>query len=210
MSEEKVSMDPRKQALLRLGIMHETPLETIVRVFTAKNASYKESWCKRGKLAFVASMARKVDRLEKVKADTESMFDTKLDLVAYLALYNIMLERGKGLQESTVSTVERFVYWLQKVDDSFDNFDVSFNSVLINRIKFNYDVFLRASAASEVRAHPERYGVTLTARHDISAFISESTVNDLEELAYSYSQETLKMAWVLYYREHNNIKTLCK
>lgn len=152
-------------------------------------------------------MARKVDRLEKVKADTESMFDTKLDLVAYLALYNIMLEREKGLQESTV---ERFVYLLQKVDDSFDNFDVSFNSVLINRIKFNYDVFLRASVASEVRAHPERYGVTLTARHDIPALISESTVNDLEELAYSYSQETLKMAWVLYYREHNNIKTLCK
>ena len=193
---------------LGLGIMHETPLETIVRVFTAKNASYKESWCKRGNLAFVASMARKVDRLEKVKADTESMFDTKLDLVAYLALYNIMLERGKGLQQE--STVERFVYWLQKVDDSFDNFDVSLNSVLINRIKFNYDVFLRASAASEVRAHPERYGVTLTARHDISACISESTVNDLEELAYSYSQETLKMAWVLYYREHNNIKALCK
>ena len=201
-------VDPSKQALLHLGIMHETPLETIVRVFTAKNASYKESWCKRGKLAFVASMARKVDRLEKVKADTESMFDTKLDLVAYLALYNIMLERGKGLQQE--STVERFVYWLQKVDDSFDNFDVSFNSVLINRIKFNYDVFLRASAASEFRAHPERYGVTLTARHDISACISESTVNDLEELAYSYSQETLKMAWVLYYREHNNIKALCK
>lgn len=203
-------MDPRKQALLGLGIMNETPLETIVRVFTAKNASYKESWCKRGKLAFVASMARKVDRLEKAKAGTESMFDTKLDLVASLALYNIMLERGKGLQESTVSTVERFVYWLQKVDDSFDNFDVSFNSALINRIKFNYGVFLRASAASEVREHPERYGVTLIARHDISAFISESTVNDLEELAYSYAQETLKMAWVLYCREHNNIKTLCK
>jgi hypothetical protein len=207
MSEEKMFVDPSKQALLHLGIMHETPLDTIVRVFTAKNASYKESWCKRGKLAFVASMARKVDRLEKVKANTESMFDTTLDLVAYLALYNIMLEREKGLQ---ASTVERFVYWLQKVDDSFDNFDVSFNSVLINRIKFNYDVFLRASAASEVRAHPERYGVTLTARHDISAFISESAVNDLEELAYSYSQETLKMAWVLYYREHNNIKALCK
>lgn len=88
-------VDPSKQALLHLGIMHETPLDTIVRVFTAKNASYKESWCKRGKLAFVASMARKVDRLEKVEADTESMFDTKLDLVAYLALYNIMLEREK-------------------------------------------------------------------------------------------------------------------
>lgn len=45
MSEEKVFVDPRKQALLGLGIMDETPLETIERVFISKNNEYGDSWC---------------------------------------------------------------------------------------------------------------------------------------------------------------------
>lgn len=194
-------MDPRKQALLRLGIMNETPLETIERVFTAKNAEYGNSWCKRGELAFVASMARKVDRLETCTPGTVGAFDTKLDLVVYLALYNVLLMGNVSGQLTTEALFKEFVHTAARVvyDPTWPS-----DSYLVKEIVCKYGIFYLASVRREVRSHPERY--------DIKA-LYPCSIDDpsaIENLAFSWAQGALQMAWMLYRREHEAIKALCE
>lgn len=200
MSEEKVFVDPRKQALLRLGIMDETPLETIERVFTSKNNEYGDSWCKRGELAFVASMARKVDRLEVCEPGTVGAFDTKLDLVAYLALYNIMLVNKWG---SWVMPVDvSFRQFLRGADSARGKFRGGLNSMLIAQIMADYAVFYKAAVINEVKTDPLGYWAGTFG-------VKYSDVTDMN-LPDVDARDTLNKAWVLYCWEHAYIKVLCK
>lgn len=201
MSEEKVFVDPRKQALLGLGIMDETPLETIERVFTSKNNEYGDSWCKRGELAFVASMARKVDRLETCTPGTVGAFDTKLDLVVYLALYNVLLMGNASGQLTTEALFREFVHTAASVvyDPTWPS-----DSYLVKEIACKYESFYLASVRREVRFHPERYGIKA-----LYPYSSDSPTT-VENLAFAWAQGTLQMAWMLYRREHEVIKVLCK
>lgn len=194
-------MDPRKQALLDLGIMHETPLETIERVFTSKNNEYGDSWCKRGELAFVASMARKVDRLETCTPGTASTFDTKLDLVVYLALYNVLLMGNASGQLTTEALFREFVHTAASVvyDPTWPS-----DSYLVKEIACKYESFYLASVRREVRFHPERYGIK-----SLYPYSSDSP-SAVENLAFAWAQGTLQMAWMLYRREHEAIKVLCE
>lgn len=201
MSEEKVFVDPSKQALLGLGIMDETPLETIERVFTSKNNEYGNSWCKRGELAFVASMARKVDRLETCTPGTVGAFDTKLDLVVYLALYNVLLMGNASGQLTTEALFREFVHTAASVvyDPTWPS-----DSYLVKEIACKYEIFYLASARREIRFHPERYGVKA-----LYPYFSNSP-STVENLAFAWAQGALQMAWMLYRREHSYIKVLCE
>ena len=201
MSEEKVFVDPSKQALLGLGIMDETPLETIERVFTSKNNEYGNSWCKRGELAFVASMARKVDRLETCTPGTVGAFDTKLDLVVYLALYNVLLMGNASGQLTTEALFREFVHTAASVvyDPTWPS-----DSYLVKEIACKYESFYLGSVRREVRFHPERYGIKA-----LYPYSSDSPPT-VENLAFAWAQGTLQMAWMLYRREHEAIKALCK
>lgn len=201
MSEEKLFVDPSKQALLDLGIMDETPLETIERVFTAKSAEYGNSWCKRGELAFVASMARKVDRLETCTPGTVGAFDTKLDLVAYLALYNVLLKGNTSEQLTTETLFKEFVHTAARVvyDPTWPS-----DSYLVKEIVCKYGIFYLASVRREVRSHPERHGIKALYPY------SSGDPSTIENLAFAWAQGTLQMAWMLYRREHEAIKALCK
>lgn len=189
----------RKQALLGLGIMNETPLETIERVFTAKNDEYGNSWCKRGELAFVASMARKVDRLSMCEAGTVGAFDTKLDLVAYLALYNVMRAKKAGNQ---APVKELFAGLLDKADRFAIRYYGYFNSGLVSQIVRAYEIFYRAAVVEEAIVNPCGYWAGMCAYR--------SCDEPLTVPSDDFSLAALAKAWVLYCREHAYIKVLCE
>lgn len=191
-------VDPSKQALLGLGIMDETPLETIERVFTSKNNEYGDSWCKRGELAFVASMARKVDRLETCTPGTVGAFDTKLDLVAYLALYNTMLLNRGGLH---IPTSVLFRCFLEGADSSCGQFQGWLDSMLVDRVMAEYEVFYKTAVINEVKTDPLGYWAGTFG-------VKYSDVTDMN-LPDVDARDTLNKAWVLYCREHAYIKALC-
>ena len=59
------------------------------RLHRTKDAVYGDSWCRRGEvLGILANIARKVDRLG-ANDDTETASDTALDLMIYLAKYQV-------------------------------------------------------------------------------------------------------------------------
>ena len=194
-------VDERKQALLGLGIMDETPLETVERVFASKNNEYGDSWCKRGELAFVASMARKVDRLETCTPGTVGAFDTKLDLVVYLALYNVLLKVNASEQLTTETLFKEFVHTAASAiyDPKWPS-----DSYLVKEIVCKYGIFYLASVRREVRSHPERYDIKAICPY------SSGDPSTIENLAFDWVQGTLEMAWMLYCREHEAIKVLCE
>ena len=199
MSEGKVSVDLRKQALLDLGIMDETPLETIERVFTSKNNEYGDSWCKRGELAFVASMARKVDRLETCTPGTVGAFDTKLDLAVYMALYNVLLAQRDG---DTTPVRALFAELLRNAAGPDNKYLLWLNLPLIREIENAYSAFFEDSLFETLRYQPRLFGERVV---DPSIEFVEWPCEENKALAL----KALDQAWALYYREHSYIKVLC-
>ena len=199
MSEGKVSVYPDKQALLGLGIENETPLATIERVFAAKNSEYGDSWCKRGELAFVASMARKVDRLGTCQSGTVGAFDTKLDLAVYMALYNVLLAQRDG---DTTPVHALFAELLRNAAGPDNKYLLWLNLPLIREIENAYSVFFEDSLFETLRYQPRLFGERVV---DPSVEFVEWPCEENKALALT----ALDQAWALYYREHSYIKALC-
>jgi thymidylate synthase len=84
---------------LKCGNRRVTPkpmslfLDHAIRVHNEKHAAYGDSWKRRGEmLGIMANIARKIDRLGGSETADETSADTALDLMVYLAKYQVWLD----------------------------------------------------------------------------------------------------------------------
>lgn len=72
-------------------------IESAIAIHNDKHAAYGDSWKKRGEAVSIqANIARKVDRLGGGDTSDETQADTALDLLVYLAKYDVWLQERLG------------------------------------------------------------------------------------------------------------------